>query len=294
MTDVVLGLSLYRGLLKQSNRLTDAETASAVASHVKRRFKLDKRAQSLAVICNGLEIGRKYFDIIRDVADGSVSATAKLEATLSEVERHTQNLKTLRAHQAKLRDPTHPSKLKKIAHLQRSRTKEWAQRIPNPIPIFDRPVPKEQLPNPDQPRRVPHLTSGQGIPFLRYKSGPQSVELSRSMRSIHLQENKRWGNIERLKHEIDHALLEDNWDRLVGRITGGQDDEDVHEEDHVSWADSTRFTDSLIRTHVNKSTNKRRENAQRMFEIMKQEKVLATEEREERKRRQSDPYNTKL
>lgn len=228
-------------------------------------------------------MGRKYLDIIRNAANGSDTASSQLQQTIAGLERYSQDLKALRVHQAQLRGPTRPSKLKKIAHLQKTTHKEWAAKIPNPIPVLNRPVPKEQLPNPDRPRRVPYLAAAHGIPFLRYKSGSQSIELSRVIRSMYAQEFGRWEHIERLKLDADHALLEDNWDGLTGQNKDHEDVNDIQGRS-TSWTTPIRESERQLTSVAREATNKRRDTAQRMFEIFKEEKALAMQEREDRRR----------
>ena len=277
---------MYRNLLKQSARVSDQTKSGTLTGLIKKRFRLDRRVNSPRVICDALKQGREAFTTIRDATNGSSIAHAQLTTTLEQLTRYKQEQARLRSHQNSLRSPTRPAKLAKIAHLEKHRSKEWAEKIPNPIPIAERPVPQDRLPNPEKPRRVPILTSSQGFPFLRYKSGPQSPILSAVLKSRYQQEFRRWENVGKLQDNIEHGLAEDDWDRALHQCTGYHDDQDVGEGGvfpAYSWAHDTQAVLHELQDTLKRAAWRKSSRADEMWEIVQKEKKLAIQEKEERK-----------
>lgn len=280
-------LSLYRALLKQSLRFHDENTSNTLLTLVRHRFHCDQWINSPHVICDALKKGRRAHALLREAVGGSPTALAQLTSTLDQVAKHASQTAHLRAHQNSLRGPTSPSKRLMIAHFEGQRSKYWAEKIPNPIPVFDRPVPREQLPNPEKPRRVPTLTNTQGIPFLRYKAGAQSPHLSRILRDLYLHDFKRWEANARLLEEVDHARLEDAWDRTVQSQTGYADAPDVLHDDGTwetkGWAEDTKTVLKELQQGLKMTGTRRTETTQRMWNIVQKETQLAEQEKAERK-----------
>ncbi|KAK5090905.1 hypothetical protein LTR05_001082 [Lithohypha guttulata] len=270
-------LSLYRNLLRQALRLHDETTSEYLKSLVQNRFRLDRRINSPSAICHALEQVREVHKIVKDAADGCLENQLRLVDALSRVAIHAQEQDTLRSHQANLRSPTRTSKLAKIAHHENHRSKEWAAKIPKSIPILQRPVPKEQLPNPDRPRRVPVVMSSQGFPFLRYKSGSQSLELGRIMRDQYERDFRRWTTVQNLQHELDHARLEDSWDKDLEKHAGHYNNDDVR------WTEAITFADAELRGVLRQAARRRDDIAMRMWHIKEEETQLAAKEKEERR-----------
>jgi len=279
--------ALYRSLLRQSIRFADETTSTALVNLIRHRFHYDQSINSPTVICDTLKKGRQARTVIQAAADGSPTALAQLTSTLDQVAKHSSELADLRTHQNSLRSPTSPGKLSKIAHVQDLRSKQWAEKIPNPIPVLDRPVPQEQLPNPEKPRRVPILASSQGIPFLRYKAGAQSPKLSRILRDIYARDFKRWEAIIRLQDEIEHARLEDDWDKILCAQSGYQDTPDTLNEYErgttKSWTEDTKVALKEMQQKHKESASRKTEMTFRMWDIVQREKELATREKAERR-----------
>lgn len=141
-----------------------------------------------------------------------------------------------------------------------------------------RPVPRDKLPYPEKPRKVPILTTTQALPFLRYKAGPQSPKLSWALRSYYKQDFKRWSSVERLKHEFEHGKLEDQWDdemrahssKIVGDESNG-------------WTSDLRPVQKELMSAIEKRIQDRKERTQRLDDIVQAEQRLALQEKEERK-----------
>ena len=280
-------LALYRALLRQSTRFTEEITSTTLLSLVRHRFQHDRKIESPNVICDALRKGRKAYSLLREAVEGSPTALAQLTNTLDQAAKHATELTQLRAHQNSLRSPTRPSRFSKIAHIEDHRSKYWAERIPHPIPVLDRPVPREQLPHPEKPRRVPILASAQGIPFLRYKGGAQSPKLSHVINSMYERDFKRWETVGRLYDEVGHARLEDDWDKLLYTHCGYQEAPDVLHENGTggiqSWTEDISAAVNELQENLKTTSSKRVEVTQKMMDIVQKEKKLAEQEKAQRR-----------
>lgn len=155
------------------------------------------------------------------------------------------------------------------------------------------------------------MTSTQGIPFLRYKSGPQSQKLSWALRSMYGQNTRRWTSYDRLVDEVNHGFLEDNWDVLVHGFTGVRDQQeggDVFDgigqkglgpvirgrggeavvefkglRGSQSWAGEAKTEFEVLKRRLADVTAKRSRMARRMKGIVDSERMLAEREKKERK-----------
>lgn len=270
-------LALYRGLLRQATKLPDKTSSSHVIQLVRKRFQLDRTIVSPYVIVYALEQGRKAYDTICQAANGSKKAQAEVCNTLEQITALAHEQATLRTHQNSLRRPTSAQKAAKVAHLEKHRSKFWAARIPNPIPIAQRPVAQRKLPNPEKPRRIPVLTKTGGLPFLRYKAGAQSPKLSWVLRSHMKQDARRWDNVEKLKHEVEHGKLEDAWDAEMGKS--------LEEPEHLEsgWTSNVTPVQGQLTRKIEERTRERRWRAKKLDEIVQGEKKLALQEKQERK-----------
>jgi len=256
-----------------------------------------------------LSIGRKAYTLLNSAAKGSPSAVIQLSDTLNAAAQHASELHASQSHHAAVRNPPRQQKLKKIAHLEDKRSKFWAERIPNPVPILERPVPQHALPDPSKPRKVPKLMSAFNTPFLQYKSGPQSPILSRIIQQHGRRDQKKWDLEMRLREEIDHAHLEDNWDRIVFEHTRYRDAGDADTNDRglvitdkdmkplfgkeaaaapllpaaKSWAEEVKVQLQDVQRSITDDSTKREAMSKKMWDIVVQERQLAEKEKLERR-----------
>lgn len=244
---------------------------------VRKRYKLDRNIVSAKVIIHTLEQGRRAYSIISAAVGGSKAAEKELCTTLEQIALLAHGQALLRTHQNSLRGPTKPSKAGKIAHLENHRSKAWATKIPNPIPISERPVPKRKLPDPAKPRRIPILTTVSTIPFLRYKAGPQSPKLSWALRSHRKQDTRRWNNIEKVDHQIEHGKLEDQWDDEL-RLQSST----VVEDEDAGWTSNLRPVQGALMKAIQARSKERKARVQALDGIVQAEKRLALQEKQER------------
>lgn len=151
------------------------------------------------------------------------------------------------------------------------------------------------------------MTSTQGIPFLRYKSGPQSPALSHALRSMYGQTMRRWNRYDQFVEDIGHGMLEDNWDALVHKFTGVRDDDGAVEmgdrrgqpvrsrggeaivefdvlSGNVSWAGEVKGELEALRNKLTDVAAARMKRARELRGIVVRERALAEEEKVERKR----------
>lgn len=173
---------------------------------------------------------------------------------------------TLREFQ-KLNPPKPPSArdLRKQKTIQAQ--VETQRRHPNATSILERPRPQVS-----GKRRVPVLVNARGVPFLRIKK-PQPRNVSGVIRNLLA---TRWHKIEirtRLQGEMLFARDEDAWDKLTVPESSPS----------PTWASAVQYSIDEVNAYVRKWDHKRRDTAERMWEIVLQERELAAKEEEQRR-----------
>ncbi|KAJ5640536.1 Ubiquitin-conjugating enzyme spm2 [Penicillium herquei] len=117
-------------------------------------------------------------------------------------------------------------------------------------------------------RHVPVLVNARGIPFLRLKK-PQPKNLSGVIRA---KLEKRWNRIvlrERLQTDLLFAKDEEAWDRITG-ITS--------ERESGTWSEAVKTALDSVRAKIIETDQQNREMAEKMWNIVLQERKLAEEE----------------
>ena len=209
-----------------------------------------------------LKRGREAHALLWHAANGDQNAYEQLEVKLNALGDHAERLKLSQLQQEIVRSRPPVYKIPKIAHDNRWSDKFWAERIPDPIPISERPAPLERLPG---RRRVPKFVAANGFPFLRYKAGPQSPRLSRVLRQLLLKEQKRWTMIRKLENDAHLAKFEDDWD--------------ADDTNDGSWTGAIEYGKHQLKAAINRVAARKVTRSEEMYKIVRAESILAEQER---------------
>lgn len=142
-------------------------------------------------------------------------------------------------------------------------------------------------PPPGNYRRVPTLVNANHVPFLRLKK-PQSPFLSYIIRKKNVEREKRIDSIQALEDQLALAEDEDQWDRILlehHQISG--------EGNEVPWTSAVREALTNVKRVHHTNAIKRMRTAQRMFDILQEQKRLADQERLERRDRRHQAYKAR-
>lgn len=233
---------------------------------IQHRFYRDRAIKSPRTICDALNKGREVHALLWQAANGDEEALKRVDGHLSAIKAHSDSLALSEVQEKNLKSIPPARKLPKIAFHKRWSDKFWAERIPDPIPMSERPAPLERI---SGPRRVPMLASATGFPFLRYKSGAQSPKLSRVLRQLLKREQHRWTTIRHLEWSADVAKFEDHWDRA--------------ERKEPSWADAMDQSRLVLHEAISRTAARKVSRAEEFYKIMKAEEMLAEQEKASRK-----------
>lgn len=142
-------------------------------------------------------------------------------------------------------------------------------------------------PPPGNYRRVPTLVNANHVPFLRLKK-PQSPFLSYIIRKKNVEREKRIDSIQRLEDQLALAEDEDQWDRILLEHHQISD-----EGNEVPWTSAVREALTNVKRVHHTNAIKRMRTAQRMFDILQEQKRLADQERLERRNRRHQAYKAR-
>ncbi|KAL8712289.1 MAG: hypothetical protein Q9220_003440 [cf. Caloplaca sp. 1 TL-2023] len=230
--------------------------------HTRRLFRQNVNIRGKAKVCAALKAGYQTLE------DLSIRKSSILEQ-LSKLSGASQNAPQDRAERKETGGPS-PIKpgLKKS---QPDTGRRWpypgAQRVLDGLPS----------PPPGKTRKVPTMVNANHIPFLRFKK-PQSPFLSHMIRKKTIEREKRVDKMQDLQQALIWAEDEDQWESFLEEINGvyGNDD-------GTQWASAIRDSLSHVRRVHVRNTVKRMHSAERMFEVLEEQKKLADRERLERR-----------
>ncbi|KAL8938582.1 MAG: hypothetical protein Q9211_003149, partial [Gyalolechia sp. 1 TL-2023] len=120
-------------------------------------------------------------------------------------------------------------------------------------------------------RRVPTLVNANHIPILRFKK-PQPPFLSYIIRKKTDEREKRVDKLQALEKSLLFAEDEDAWDTILRK------DHRISNDKGVQWASAVRDSYMNVKRVHQTNTLKRMRIAQRMFDILQEQKKLAEEE----------------
>ena len=142
-------------------------------------------------------------------------------------------------------------------------------------------------PLPGHHRRVPTIINANHIPFLRFKK-PQSPFLSHMIRKKTDEREKRIVRTQRLEKLLPLAEDEDRWDDTVRNINGISSN-----DGGTTWAWATREALTHVKKIHKDNTIKRMHTAQRMFDIVEEQRKLADQEKRVRRDQRHQAYKAR-
>lgn len=166
-------------------------------------------------------------------------------------------------------------------HRQADTGRRWPH--PDARPVLD----GLASPPPGKLRRVPTLVNANHIPFLRFKK-PQSPFLSYIIQEKNDEREKRIDKVEVLKKQLAIADDEDQWDRILR-----EDHQISTKTNGIRWDSACREALMNVKRVHHTNTMKRMHIAQRMFNILQQQKELADKDRLERRDRRHQAYKAR-
>ncbi|OQE24601.1 hypothetical protein PENSTE_c007G05657 [Penicillium steckii] len=257
-------LSLYRALLRQcSPSASDPSWLGETRILVKQRFRKYRRLDSPTQIAHSLKAGYHTLNLLSSASSGNGRDANRL----SDILEQTKAAKAECAvQQRKLKDLCAPQPLSaKRARKQESiRFEEKTRhRHPDTPSILARPKTVKGI------RKVPFLVNARGLPFLRIKK-PQPRNVSGVIRN---KLERRWKRIlrrDRLTIDILFAEDEDTWDKLTNA------------QESTTWSRHYKLAIDEVNDQIRESDENAAELAQKMWNIVLKERLLAEEEQKNR------------
>ncbi|KAF2431140.1 hypothetical protein EJ08DRAFT_696813 [Tothia fuscella] len=254
-------IALFRALLSQCRALPIDETLRGQLQNVVRhRFRANRSLQGTRRIQLSFEAGYTAIDLLDEAVAGDVESTGRIQDYLERV----------------------PDYMKRAPKPKPLPVKE----LPHPTALFEPPPEKKFLnvfprKHVEGIRKVPNFVNASQLPFLRWKK-PQPENVSRVIRDLYKQRIKRLDYVHQLQdYYIPLAQYEEDWDmhlkREFGAVEGSRDREGwVKPMKEVAW--------DIERT-VKEKDEKSQVLMGEFLDIVKREKELAGEEKEDRKRK---------
>jgi hypothetical protein len=277
----VAAIALYRALLRQcASTPLDDEARTALQNVVRNRFKKNEHIHSHNKLRIYFHAGYEAIDLLDGSVAGDGESTARIKDYLTRI---PEELKTT------------PMKQPPKAYREAQRGKKQRNPpLPDPTESTACPPPEfselSQRPRPHSAlggsgiRRVPKLVNANGIPILRLKK-PQPASLSRIIRQ---KLNVRTRRVE-TRNFCQRELLplleqEDKWDQtLLSVIPDKAVARDIQRGEN--WVYEIEEYLKQSETLHRSSLYRNKEVADRMFDIVRQEQVLAKQEKMMRQRK---------
>ncbi|KAI4265251.1 MAG: hypothetical protein L6R38_009554, partial [Xanthoria sp. 2 TBL-2021] len=257
----ILGLALFRALLRSSRNVLPPEPSIHLQRHVNEAFRTNAKTQNQAAIRVALTAGYEVMQLA--------------ESTIPEKVAQGQSDRRRASDRPNDQESNH----------RKPQPFDTGKRSPHPAAkrVLDGLPP----PLPGHRRRVPTMINANHIPFLRFKK-PQSPFLSHMIRKKTNEREKRITRTQRLENLMPLAEDEDRWDDIV-RETNGISSND----NGTTWAWATREALSHVRRVHKDNTMKRMHIARRMFDIMDGERKLAEQEKLMRRDQRHQAYKAR-
>ncbi|KAJ5168269.1 uncharacterized protein N7482_003863 [Penicillium canariense] len=259
-------LALYRALLRQCSPIAagDALWRGETESLIKQRFRRYKNLQSPSQVANALKSGYEALDLLDRASEGSQQDSGKLTAILAHTKTFKEQYaaKQRRMTELKLPKPVSPKQARKEQTMRFEQ--ETSRKHPDALSILARP--RSSL---SGERKVPVLVNARGVPFLRIKK-PQPRNLSGVIRT---KLEKRWNRIvtrDRLHVELLFAKDEDAWDRLTNAT------------EQSKWSEEVKLALDNVYEKIRETDRENRELAEKMWNVVLEERELAKKEQEQR------------
>ncbi|KAL8754843.1 MAG: hypothetical protein Q9184_004987 [Pyrenodesmia sp. 2 TL-2023] len=265
--------ALYRALLRQSRQVLPLEPARHFKKFTKDAFRANSKARRHEQIRTALCVG---YGALGDLA-------LKRSDIIEQLWKLSQYLETERELRGRKEARIEKSALVKGPSGKKGPGSGRRRPYPGAKPVLDGLPP----PLPGNYRHVPTLVNANHIPFLRLKK-PQSPFLSYFIRKKNVEREKRIDSIQALEDQLALAAAEDQWDRILLEHHQISD-----EGNEVPWTSAVR--EALVNVKRVHHTNavKRMRTAQRMFDILQEQKQLADQERLDRRDRRHQAYKVR-
>lgn len=135
-------------------------------------------------------------------------------------------------------------------------------------------------------RRIPTLVNANHIPFLRLRK-PQPPFLSYMIRKKNEEREKRVDRLQALEKLLLLAEDEDQWDSILRKTHR------ISTDNGTKWVSAVQESYTNLKLVHQTNTLKRSQIAQRMFDIIQEQKELAADERLERRDRKHQEYKAR-
>ncbi|KAL8895875.1 MAG: hypothetical protein Q9207_007970 [Kuettlingeria erythrocarpa] len=267
--------ALYRALLRQSQQVLAPEPAKLFRKSTKDAFHAGSKTRRQREITAALYAG---YNALSDLALNPLAISKQL-LELPKSQGIGRQLRSRGNNTARVENST-PGK-SRTGITGRDLARRWP--YPDARPVLKGLPP----PPPSKPRQVPTLINANHIPFLRIKK-PQSPFISYIIRKKNDEREKRIDRIQALENQLAIAEEEDQWDQVLWQhrqIPAGGNE--------VRW--TSAIQDALTKVkrvhHVN--AVKRMCVAERMLNILQEQKRLAEQERLDRRDRRHQAYKAR-
>lgn len=282
---------MYRALNRRSRLVLPTESANLFRKNLGKTFRSGAKARNHEVIRTALSAGygvsRSGSDFWSSLAYKCVQVLDDLACRKRNVLRQLSELARLQNLPSELR-----SKDKTPSRPQRAKTSQSSTLRPDdgrrwPHPDAERVLDGLPLPPSEHHYHVPTLINANHIPFLRYKK-PQSPFLSHMIREKTRERIKRVDKIQALEKAGSFAEDEDQWDRIlweVNRVSPG--------DGGVQWVSVVRVALSNVKNLHSRIARNRVQAAQRMFDIVQEQRKLSDKAKVERRNRRHQEYKAR-
>ncbi|KAL8633568.1 hypothetical protein Q9189_000721 [Teloschistes chrysophthalmus] len=268
-----VGFALYRALKRRSRLVLPNESANLFRKHLVKSFRSSAKARNHEVIRTALNTG---YGVLNDLAHTKISVLRQL----AELTRLRESPSESRS---KDRIPSQPQQIDpgRSPKPRSDDGRRW------PHPDAKRVLDGLPLPPLEHHYRVPTVVNANHLPFLRYKK-PQSPFLSHMIREKTRERLKRVDRTQALEKTMAFAEDEDQWDRILWEVNR------VSRNDKgVLWVQAVREALSHVKTVHYKSTMSRVQAAQRMFDVVQEQRKLLVKAKVERRDRRHQEYKAR-
>ena len=287
-----LGFALYRALLRRCQKTLSLEHADLFRQHTKNLFRSGAKARSHSAIRRALNAGYKASCKIYESSQASDchrQTLNNLATNKSDVLRQLEDLSINSSGnqqlEGKIKQKTPPGTSGDESHQSRRTSSNSGRRWPHPDakPVLD----GLPAPPPGKLRRVPTLVNANHIPIIRFKK-PQSPFLSYIIRTRTEQREKRVGRIHELEKALDIAMDEDQWDATLLQNVGFRPN-----DGGTMWVSAVKRGLTNVKQVHQRNITKRSRTAQRMFDIVEEQRELAEQEKLDRRERRYLAYKAR-
>ncbi|KAL8942742.1 MAG: hypothetical protein Q9216_001490 [Gyalolechia sp. 2 TL-2023] len=263
--------ALYRALLRRGRKVLPIEQAESFGKHTRSAFRTNAKVRGRTAICAALNTG---YEVLEDLSARNLNVLRQLKELSDSSRLETQSSREsqgTRTHQVGGDQPRPPS-----CDTRRRWPHPDATSVLNDLPS----------PPPGKVRQVPTLVNANHIPFLRFKK-PQSPFLSYMIRKKNDEREKRIDRLQFLEELLLFAEDEDEWDEIL------RENHYISNDNGIPWTSSMKDSYVSVKRVHRTNTLKRSQIAERMFDILQEQKQLAEKEKLERRNKRHQAYKAR-